>query len=651
MGAFKRLQFARLASALGGAVLLGQPALAQRVDENVTLSSSDAFGRSVGNEKSGLYSIDDVRGFNPVDAGNVRIEGLYFDQVDRLSARLVDGNSIKVGLGARHVPFPAPTGLVDFRISVAEGEDHFTLSTDTGSTGTLGPSMQTELKLALDGDRAGIMASVGGRNIKNPDASRSKVRVYGGSLRLRPAPDAELLVFVGGGKVNEDEARPTLFPVGAALPPQIRRFTDLTQPWADRNHHHLVYGAIARVPLRGLKLEAGLFKASKHTDTVFADLLQGVAPDGSVANRVIIADGHNSEKSLSGELRLSRQFMTGAVGHQVTLGVKGRARDRNFGGSTRISLGPSTLLARDIRPEPAFTVGPKNHDRVRQLTPGMAYSMDWQGKASLDFSLARSDYRKRVDFADPLLGDALTHDRPLLWNLSGSYRIVPGLTAYAGIARGQEEALIAPDSATNRSESPPAIRTRQIEAGLSYALTSKLTLIAGAFSIAKPYYNLDPALRYRQLGTLTNRGIELSLTGELAPGLTLVGGTLFLDPRIAGEAVSSGAIGERPVGQVRRRSALNLDWRLNGGKGAWSLDLAVESYASRMANSVNTLAAPPRTQINLGARYRFTVGKTQLLLRPMLINVFNSYGWNVSSSGGFTYTHARAAEIQLIADF
>ena len=54
---------------------------------------------------------------NPVDAGNVRLEGLYFDQVDRLSSRLSDSNTIRVGPAALRYPFPAPTGLVDYALT------------------------------------------------------------------------------------------------------------------------------------------------------------------------------------------------------------------------------------------------------------------------------------------------------------------------------------------------------------------------------------------------------------------------------------------------------------------------------------------------------------------------------------------------------
>ena len=179
----------------------------------------------------------------------------------------------------------------------------------------------------------------------------------------------------------------------------------------------------------------------------------------------------------------------------------------------------------------------------------------------------------------------------------------------------------------------------------------RLTLIAGAFTITKPYYNLDAGLRYRQLGDLTHRGVEFSLTGQIVPGLSVVGGLLLLDPKIAGEAVSSGQIGPRPVGEVQRHGVFNLDWRLGGGKGAWSFDLALNSFSSRVGNSANTLFAAPRTTLNLGARYRFKLSKGTFLLRPLVQNLFDNYGWQVSTSGGWTYTPPRSLILQVVADF
>ena len=76
-------------------------ALAQRAADNAVASAQDAFGNSVGNENIGLYSAGNARGFSPSEAGNLRIEGLYFDQQIQLGNRLVRGSTIRVGLSAQ----------------------------------------------------------------------------------------------------------------------------------------------------------------------------------------------------------------------------------------------------------------------------------------------------------------------------------------------------------------------------------------------------------------------------------------------------------------------------------------------------------------------------------------------------------------------
>ena len=107
------------------APLLALPAAAQTVDEstaatgarateNAVRSAGDAFGTSIGRETIGLYNADNVRGFSPTQAGNVRIDGLYFDQVWGLNPRLRLTTTIRVGLLALGSPFPAHTGIVDY---------------------------------------------------------------------------------------------------------------------------------------------------------------------------------------------------------------------------------------------------------------------------------------------------------------------------------------------------------------------------------------------------------------------------------------------------------------------------------------------------------------------------------------------------------
>src|SRR4051812_8801921 len=103
-----------VAAALAAIVLLAAPkAFAQRAGENAVASADDAFGTSVGTESTGLYSTTNARGFSPIQAGNVRIEGLYFDQQSQLSNRIFSGSTVRVGISAQAYPFPAPTGIAD----------------------------------------------------------------------------------------------------------------------------------------------------------------------------------------------------------------------------------------------------------------------------------------------------------------------------------------------------------------------------------------------------------------------------------------------------------------------------------------------------------------------------------------------------------
>ena len=113
------LQAPRWAIALSIALGVGAgsgPALAQRAAENAIASADDAFGSTVGTEKSGIYNDMEVRGFNPVRAGNLRIEGVYFDEQGGLTGRDRAGSRVRVGIAALDYPFPAPSGIVDYQL-------------------------------------------------------------------------------------------------------------------------------------------------------------------------------------------------------------------------------------------------------------------------------------------------------------------------------------------------------------------------------------------------------------------------------------------------------------------------------------------------------------------------------------------------------
>src|SRR4029077_1840179 len=100
-------------SALGGVLALALAAgeaWAQSTDTNVVTASADAFGVAIGVEALGVYGPSQVRGFDPLAAGNARIEGLYADVRGQtipygpLPARLVQNTRIRVGPAAAGFP-------------------------------------------------------------------------------------------------------------------------------------------------------------------------------------------------------------------------------------------------------------------------------------------------------------------------------------------------------------------------------------------------------------------------------------------------------------------------------------------------------------------------------------------------------------------
>src|ERR1700674_5699875 len=98
------------------AILRATAVQAQHASDNPINSADDAFGLTLGLESVGIYNPGLVRGFSPISAGNVRIDGMYFDLQGAPSNRVVEGSTIHVGVSEIGYPFPAPTGIADYNL-------------------------------------------------------------------------------------------------------------------------------------------------------------------------------------------------------------------------------------------------------------------------------------------------------------------------------------------------------------------------------------------------------------------------------------------------------------------------------------------------------------------------------------------------------
>src|SRR5688572_28088512 len=92
------------------------PAAAQ---DSAVKSAADAFGERVGTEQSGLYTETQVRGFNLNDSGAYRIDDAYFSRAAALNDPVLSGVGVRVGVNAACLAYPAPSGVVNYRLREA----------------------------------------------------------------------------------------------------------------------------------------------------------------------------------------------------------------------------------------------------------------------------------------------------------------------------------------------------------------------------------------------------------------------------------------------------------------------------------------------------------------------------------------------------
>lgn len=624
--------------------LLGQslPAWAQRTGENPVAAAQDAFGTSVGNERIGLYSPGNARGFSPVQTGNVRIDGVYVDYQAELNERLVAGNTVRVGLAAQGYPFPAPTGVADFALRLPGAEALASAVIGVGPYAGLRAEVDAQLPLS---ERLSLSVGAG----VNDEGFN-----YGGDRRLttvatigrwRPGPDLELVPFWSIQDSRGGEAQPVIFTAGAFLPPRIERRRYFGPDWALNASGGTNLGLLGSATLGGWAMRGGVFRSVASADRAFNPLFLNTTPEGE-ADRVVIAEQGRRTASTSGEIRLSRSLRDDRRLHVVHLIARGRMQDRLYGGSQRFAFGRGRIDHPIDVPAPALAQGVQTTDRVRQATIGVGYEGRWMGLGELSLGLQRTFYEKAV--VRPSGALPISRARPWLANGMLSILAGEGAVFYAGYSRGLEESPVAPDVAVNRGEAPPAIITAQKDAGVRLSLTGSLRLVAGVFDVRKPYFGLDAGRLFRQLGVVRNRGIELSIAGQVTSRLSIVGGAVFLDATLSGDAVRQGLVGRRPVTSIGRVVTGGVNWSLPWLAGV-SLDASYEGSSDRIANAANTLVIPARYTASIGARYRFRLAGNAATLRGQVGAVNDPYGF-ANFGEGFYYNLPRRAQISLTVD-
>ena len=626
-------------------VSLSGPVYAQRANENVVLTAEDAFGTTIGNESIGLYSSSEARGFSPKDAGNIRLEGLYFVEQAQLVDGIIRGTTMRVGLTAQSYPFPAPTGVVDMRLRLPDDRTIVSTIAATGSWGEYGLSVEAQAPVIPD--QLALAVSAGATHEALSHAGTAADLTASALALWEPSDSVDIIPFWSRFQRIGGEARAQIF--SSVIPPRVPRRHFFGQDWTQWDLSRTNFGSIARVDLNAdWTIQAGLFRSIMNRSQSYFDEFLDVQSSG-IANHVVIANPPHSFGSVSGEIRATRVIPDGMTRrHTLHFALRGHDVRRSFGGADSIDLGSTTLGVRTPFPKPELNFSERSRDHTQRLSGGIAYEGLWRGLGEISLGIRKTFNERQVNIVG--LPPAGTESSPWLFNGTLAAYLSEDLVAYTSYTRGLEDSGTAPANATNRGEAAAATISKQVDAGLRYTLTSGLVLLTGVFEVKKPFFDIDSSNRFTEVGFLSHRGVEVSLTGPIAEDLIVVLGTVFLRARLSDIEERQSGVGKVPLGRFPRLARLSVQYGPPSWKG-FSMDGQLENRSSRYANRGNTLRLPSSTTIIIGGRYQFTPFGSTATLRFQIRNLTNKFAWDIPSPGSFKPIDARHFEVNLTADF
>ena len=219
---------------------------------------------------------------------------------------------------------------------------------------------------------------------------------------------------------------------------------------------------------------------------------------------------------------------------------------------------------------------------------------------------------------------------------------------YYNYLEGLSKGDVAPSNAANAGEIFAPYVSRQHEVGVKLDYGTFMSTLA-LFQIEKPSGELA-AGRFSVQGEQRNRGLELNLFGEVAPGTRLLAGVTLLDAQLTQTAIAANR-GNAPVGVPEVQANLWGEWDTPWVEGLTLTSGAIYT-GSQYVDQANTQRLDPWTRIDVGARYSTRIAERPTTFRATVQNLFDRQYWSgVASYGAFSQASPRTLLLSATVDF
>ena len=220
---------------------------------------------------------------------------------------------------------------------------------------------------------------------------------------------------------------------------------------------------------------------------------------------------------------------------------------------------------------------------------------------------------------------------------------------YYNYVEGLSKGDVAPATAANAGQAFAPYESKQQELGVKVEKDAFMASLS-VFQIEKPSGELGAGNAFSVQAEQRNRGVELSLFGEVAPGTRLLGGVTLLDGELTDSATASNR-GNDPVGVPDVQANVWAEWDTPAIEG-FTLTGGAIYTGSQYINQANTQELDAWTRVDLGARYATRIEGRPTTFRATVQNVFDREYWSgVASYGAISPGYPRTLQLSATIDF
>lgn len=319
------------------------------------------------------------------------------------------------------------------------------------------------------------------------------------------------------------------------------------------------------------------------------------------------------------------KFRTGAVGHEVLVGVDHeRTLNRTGGELARITYNGFDVF------HPVYgqvTMPTAYNDETRNarafLSTSALFAQDSLSLGErwiLSGSVRYQRYRQNEGAGLSYVETQNIAGSEVLPRVGALYKLAPQVSLYANYATSFVPNLAS--SPTQGAFEPT--KGRSLEVGTKFKAGERLSATFALFNIEKKniVVSLDDDSS-QAIGKARSRGAELDLTGQVSAELRFIGAYAFTDTKVTEDA--SGLQGNRLPNAPRHSASVAAHytpgWRI--GNLPLHANAAIRYAGKRDGDAANSLTLPSYTVADLGVGTEFKWNGTSLKLDVILRNAFD----------------------------